>query len=92
MKLSKASRWGTYRWQPETRWLKGKFSFGIKAVSELGPLKVTTVVSQQRGESNTQSISGGSQENTIELRPADYEDGRHFFLDFYNRQEFERAV
>jgi cell surface protein SprA len=70
----------------------GSSLFGIKAVSELGPLKVTTVVSQQRGESNTQSISGGSQENSIELRPADYEDGRHFFLDFYNRQEFETAL
>lgn len=70
----------------------GSSLFGIKAVSELGPLKVTTVVSQQRGKSNTQSISGGSEEQTINLRPADYEDGRHFFIDFYNRQEFERAL
>ena len=70
----------------------GSSLFGIKAVSELGPLKVTTVISQQRGKSNTQSISGGSEERTINLRPADYEDGRHFFIDFYNRQEFERAL
>lgn len=60
----------------------GSSLFGIKAVSELGPLKVTTVVSQQRGKSNTQSISGGSEERSINLRPADYEDGRHFFIDF----------
>jgi len=70
----------------------GSSLFGIKAVSELGPLKVTTVVSQQRGQSNTQSISGGSEERSISLRPADYEDGRHFFLDFFNRQEFELAL
>ncbi len=70
----------------------GSSLFGIKAVSELGPLKVTTVVSQQRGKSNTQSISGGSEERSINLRPADYEDGRHFFIDFYNRQEFQRAL
>ena len=66
--------------------------FGIKAVSELGLLKVTSVVSQQRGKSNRQSISGGSEEQSINLRPADYEDGRHFFIDFYNRQEFETAL
>tara|TARA_Y100001935_G_scaffold255672_1_gene271283 strand:- start:91519 stop:98805 length:7287 start_codon:yes stop_codon:yes gene_type:complete len=70
----------------------GKSLFGIKAISELGPLKVTSVVSQQKGESNSKKISGGSQEQSISLTPADYEDGRHFFLDFYNRQEFERAL
>ncbi len=70
----------------------GSSLFGIKAVSELGPLKVTTVVSQQRGKSSTQTISGGSEERAISLRPADYEDGRHFFVDFYNRQRFERAL
>lgn len=70
----------------------GSSLFGIKAVSELGPLKVTTVISQQRGKSSTQSISGGSEEQSINLRPADYEDGRHFFIDFYNRQQFELAL
>ena len=63
--------------------------FGIKAVSELGPLKLTSVVSQQNGQSNSQTISGGSQELFFELRPADYDDDQHFFVDFYNRQEFE---
>ncbi len=70
----------------------GKSLFGIKAVSELGPLKVTSVVSQQEGKSNSQRITGGSQETEIDLSPADYEDGRHFFLDFYNRNEFEQAL
>lgn len=70
----------------------GKSLFGIKAVSELGPVKVSSVVSQQRGKNNTQKISGGSQETTISLSAADYEDGRHFFLDFYNRNFFETAL
>lgn len=70
----------------------GSSLFGIKAVSELGPLKVTSVVSQQRGKSNTQTITGGSEERQISLKPADYEDGKHFFLDFYNRQEFENSI
>lgn len=70
----------------------GKSLFGIKAISELGPLKLTSVVSQQKGTSNSQKISGGSQEQAIDITPADYEDGRHFFLDFYNRQQFEQAL
>lgn len=70
----------------------GKSLFGIKAVSELGPLKLTTVVSQQKGKNNSQKINGGSQETSINLSPADYEDGRHFFLDFYNRIRFEDAL
>ncbi len=70
----------------------GKSLFGIKAISELGPLRVTSVVSQQRGKNSTKKISGGSQEVQINLNPADYEDGRHFFLDFFNRNVFEQAL
>ncbi len=63
--------------------------FGIKSVAELGPLRVTSVLSQQKGESKSQSITGGSQEVQFELRPTDYDDDQHFFVDFYNRQQFE---
>lgn len=69
----------------------GKSLFGIKAVSELGPLKVTSVISQQRGKNSSQKISGGSQETQINLTPSDYDDG-NFFLDFYNRAFFEQAL
>ncbi len=70
----------------------GKALFGIKAVTELGPLRVTSVVSQQEGKNNTKTINGGSQETQINLSPADYEDGRHFFLDFFNRNTFEQSL
>lgn len=63
--------------------------FGIKSIAELGALRVTSVVSQQKGESKTQTITGGSQEVNFELQPTDYDDDQHFFLDFYNRQQFE---
>ncbi|MEX0858061.1 MAG: cell surface protein SprA [Balneolaceae bacterium] len=66
--------------------------FGIKSIAELGPLKLTSVVSQQKGESETQTISGGSQETQISIRPTEYQNDRHFFIDFYNRQEFENNV
>jgi cell surface protein SprA len=66
--------------------------FGIKSVAELGSLRLTSVVSQQDGESNVETIRGGSQEQMVQLRPADYSDNRHFFLDFYTRQEFENSM
>ncbi len=66
--------------------------FGIKSIAEVGPLKFTSVISQQKGESNTQTITGGSQEIPFSLRPSEYDDDRHFFLDFYNRQRFEESV
>ena len=66
--------------------------FGIKSVAEFGPLRLTSVVSQQDGESNVETISGGSTESEIQIRPADYEDDTHFFLDFYTRQEFENSL
>ncbi|MDZ7718971.1 MAG: cell surface protein SprA [Balneolaceae bacterium] len=66
--------------------------FGIKSVAELGSLRLTSVVSQQDGESNVETISGGSQERQIEIRPAGYSDDQHFFLDFYTRQEFETSM
>lgn len=67
----------------------GSSLFGIKSIAELGPLKLTTVVSQQKGESETQTITGGSQETPISIRPAQYQNNRHFFIDFYNRQQYE---
>jgi len=66
--------------------------FGIKSVAEVGPLRLTSVISQQKGESNSQNIKGGAQEVPFSLRPAEYDDDRHFFIDFYNRQVFEDNV
>lgn len=63
--------------------------FGVKSIAEMGPLRITSVVSQQEGQGNSQTITGGSQEETINLHPADYEDDRNFFLDFFTRQQFE---
>ncbi|MDR9416021.1 MAG: cell surface protein SprA [Gracilimonas sp.] len=70
----------------------GASLFGIKSIAELGPLKLTSVVSQQKGESESETITGGSQETPISIRPVEYQNNRHFFIDFYNRQEFEENV
>jgi len=66
--------------------------FGIKSIVEFGPLQFTTVLSQQDGETNVETLSGGSQEQQINISPVDYEDDKHFFLDFFTRQEFENSM
>jgi len=63
--------------------------FGIKAQAKLGAFELTSVISQQEGDSEVETISGGSQEQQIDIAPNAYEDDRHFFLDFYPLQEFE---
>ncbi|MDI6401012.1 cell surface protein SprA [Balneolaceae bacterium ANBcel3] len=70
----------------------GSSLFGIKAEAQFGPLRLTSVLSQQEGQGSTQTISGGAQERTIEINPASYDNDRHFFIDFYARQEFEEAM
>jgi len=66
--------------------------FGIKSIFEFGPLRFTSVLSQQDGETNVETVTGGSQEQVISLKPVDYEDDKHFFLDFFTRQEFENSM
>lgn len=70
----------------------GSALFGIKSVAQIGALKLTSVLSQQEGQGNTQTITGGAQEQQLSIRPADYENDRHFFLDFYTRQQFEQNM
>lgn len=66
--------------------------FGVKTVAELGALRLSTVLSQQDGEGQTKTITGGSQEQEFNIRPADYQNQQHFFLDFFTRQQFEQNM
>ncbi|NGP86781.1 cell surface protein SprA [Aliifodinibius halophilus] len=70
----------------------GNALFGVKSIAQLGSFKLTSVLSQQEGEGKTETITGGAQEQDISIRPGDYETDRHFFLDFFTRQEFEKNV
>ena len=70
----------------------GSALFGVKSIARVGPLKLTSVVSQQEGQGQVETITGGAQEQRLFIRPAGYENDRHFFLDFYNRQEFEQNM
>ncbi len=77
---------------PSTLIRGGQSLFGIKTRLQLGRLSLTGVASQQEGQSNTKTISGGSERTEFDLRPSDYDENRHYFLSYYFRNWYERAL
>jgi cell surface protein SprA len=66
--------------------------FGVKTKLKFGRLDVTSILSQQRSESKTITITNGSQQGEFRLTPADYEANKHFFLSQYFRNNYNRAL
>ncbi|MGB2867711.1 MAG: cell surface protein SprA, partial [Bacteroidota bacterium] len=54
--------------------------FGVKAGFQFGPLRLTTVASQKKGQIKELSVSGGSRPTPFEIRPVNYATN-HFFVD-----------
>ena len=69
----------------------GQSLFGIKSEFQLGNLELTTIASQQEGQSNSLSIEGGSQTTEFDLQPTDYDQDTHFFLGYYFRNTWNVA-
>jgi len=70
----------------------GQSLFGIKSELQMGGLRLTTVASQQEGQSNTLDISGGSETTEFELKPTQYDENTHYFLAYYFRNRWEDAL
>jgi hypothetical protein len=62
--------------------------FGIKAQFQVGPLRLTTLASQKKGQVQEQTYSGGQQQSPFELHAYSYA-LNHFFLDTLYRRQFE---
>jgi cell surface protein SprA len=58
----------------------GSALFGILAKFQIGPLSLTTVTTQKKGQIKELSLSGGGQSTPLEIRPANYS-RCHFFID-----------
>ncbi|NMC39699.1 MAG: cell surface protein SprA, partial [Bacteroidales bacterium] len=73
--------------------ITGSYSlFGLKTEMQFGKLTVTTVLSQQKGESSVMEVKGGAQITPFEIFADDYEANRHFFLAQYFRDIFDDAM
>ena len=66
--------------------------FGIKTDLKFGRLLVTSVFSQQKGETSVIEVEGGAQTNTFEVSSDEYESKKHFFVAHYFRENYDYAL
>ncbi|MGQ1890379.1 T9SS outer membrane translocon Sov/SprA [Thermophagus sp. OGC60D27] len=66
--------------------------FGVKTEMQFGRLTVTSVFSQQKGETSTMSIQGGAEQQSFEIGADEYDKNRHFFLSHLFRERFNDAM
>jgi len=66
--------------------------FGVKTKLKFGKLDVTAIMSQQRSQSKTITITNGAQQGQFKFTPADYEANRHYFLAQFFRENYNRAL
>ncbi|MBI5464882.1 MAG: cell surface protein SprA, partial [Ignavibacteriales bacterium] len=64
--------------------------FGIKAAFQFGPLRLTTVASQKKGQIKELSVSGGASSVEFRKRMEEYSTD-HYFLDSLYIGEYERV-
>jgi cell surface protein SprA len=73
--------------------ITGSYSlFGLKTEMQFGKLTVTTVLSQQKGQSSVVEVKGGAQLTDYEVFADEYEANRHFFLSQYFRDTYDEAL
>lgn len=77
---------------PSTLIRAGQSLFGIRADFQIGGINLTTVVSQEEGQSNSLSVNEGAETTNFNIKPVDYEDAQHFFLGYYFRNRWEEAL
>ncbi|MGW8314004.1 MAG: T9SS outer membrane translocon Sov/SprA, partial [Bacteroidales bacterium] len=66
--------------------------FGLKTELQFGKLSVTSVFSQQRGESSVINVQGGAQLSDYEVTVDDYDANKHYFLSEYFRDNYNQAL
>lgn len=73
--------------------ITGSYSlFGLKTEMQFGKLTVTSVLSQQKGQSSVVDVKGGAQLTNYEIYADEYEANRHFFLSQYFRDIYDDAL
>ena len=63
--------------------------FGVKTEMQFGRLKVTSIFTQQRGQTTETEITGGAQTTRFNIQADNYDVNRHFFLAHYFRDNYD---
>ncbi len=70
----------------------GQSLFGIKTKMQFGRLNVTTILTQQQGETKETQLNGGAQVTEFNIQAHQYEANRHFFLGQFFRDQYNNAL
>ncbi len=70
----------------------GSNLFGVKTEMQFGKLNLTTIFSQNKGETQVIDSEGGAQKKTFEIPASEYDANRHFFLAHYFRDHYNEAL
>lgn len=66
--------------------------FGVKTEMQFGKLTVTSIFSQQKGQSQVMNIEGGAMKQEFDVPIDQYDRNRHFFLSHAFRDNYETAL
>jgi len=66
--------------------------FGVRADLQFGKLSVSSVFSQQKGESSVIEVKGGATTQSFQLKADAYEANKHFFITQYFRENYNKFV
>ena len=66
--------------------------FGLKTEMQFGKLRMTTVLSQQKGETSVIEVQGGAQVQEFEITSDNYDANKHYFLSNYFRDSYTNAL
>ena len=64
----------------------------MKTDLQFGKLSVSTVFSQQKGETKVISTEGGATKSKFEINATDYDANRHFLLGHYFYETYDQAL
>lgn len=66
--------------------------FGVKTEMQFGKLTVSSIFSQQKGQTSVMNIQGGAQTQEFNIAADQYDRNRHFFLSHYFRDNYNQAM
>jgi cell surface protein SprA len=66
--------------------------FGVRTDLKFGNVFIETIISQQKGETQTINVQGGGQTNIYEITADKYDANRHFFAAKYFRDNYNKAL
>ncbi|MBT4927083.1 cell surface protein SprA, partial [bacterium] len=81
---------------PSTKYVtfsgKNQGLFGIKSISKLGPIDITTIASIEKAKKEQEEYKGGSQSSTQQIRDVDWIKNRYFFIHPWFRNGIDTLI